>query len=400
MKIRMVHIGLLVLLTIMISGCLKLSDYSQLPGGSSVPYKEGWEARSGLAAVGVATKGTIFMDGPTTSPWEQIGSKGYAGFYADPDGQYKQSHGYPNLEVEVGGAVLDWFKGLGQDWIKTPGQSDKIVIQGADGSEEGYIYQIDYYTFFVRVSATADIKHVHTWAGANDRFETETYYDASGSLVGVPAKITVYPYFEVDPWQVRENHSVGAWVMKATLEEVWLYEDEVRQEASQHHGYSTGKASMYTATGKLNMYSEVNGHVLQDNPVSYERAPDPDLRPGAYFQLNMEMLPGYYFDSWYADRGELKQIPRDIVCKIKVEVLRTDNWKIAGSQLPENKTRPKRDEEESGWDFLKWNKLSTSGKLLLLLAIGIILLIILGPYLGFGIFSMSSLMSNLGRLNK
>jgi len=400
MKLKMVHIGALVLLTIMISGCLKISDFSQLPGGSSVPLKEGWEARAGLAAVGVATKGTVFMDGPTPSPWDQIGSKGYAGFYADPDGRSKQDHGYPNLEVEVGGAVLDWFTGLGQDWIKTPGQSDRIVVQGEDGSEEGYVYQVDYYTFFVRVSATADISHVKTWAGANDRFHTETTYDSSGSYEGTLAKITVYPFFEIDPWKVREGHEIGAWIMKATLEEVWLYEDEVRQEAVKHHGYGTGKASMNTATGKLNMYSEVKGHVLQDNPVSFERSPDPDLRSAAYFQLNMEMIPGYYFDTWYADKGELKQIPRDIVCKIKVEVLRTDNWKIAGSTVPENKTMPKRDEEEEAWDFLKWNKLSSGGKLLLLLAVGIILLIILGPYLGFGIFTMSSLMSNLGRFNK
>jgi len=88
-KIRMIHlIGLAVLVAI--AGGLgsnfsfKLSGIGQLPGGSAIPYENGWEAKAGLAAVRVPGKGTVFMDRPLIQPWQLIGSKGYSSFSADP----------------------------------------------------------------------------------------------------------------------------------------------------------------------------------------------------------------------------------------------------------------------------------------------------------------------------
>jgi len=394
------QIGLGLLILVAISGGFKLSNMSQLPGSSigsgTVPYENGWEAKAGLAAVSVGGKGTAFMTQPLPSPWALTGSKGYTQIYADPDGQIKPDSGLPNLEVEVGDVVTKWFLGDNSQWTKEIISQDKIVVKDETG-EHGFQYVRERYTFYVRVSVTGDIRHLKTYAGANDQFSTETTYDKGGSWPGTVAEITVYPYFKIDPWKMRENHTIGAWIMKATLDHVWDFDQEVYEKAQAHHGYSTGICEMQTATGQINMYEAVNGRYLETYSFSPQVTPDPKLRTSVYMALSMKMLPGYIWDTWYADEGELQDVPRDLVMKLSVEVLRTDNWEIQTSQHEPDKDKPLRDDEKRGWDFLKWDKLDPKAKILLLLGLGIALLIVLGPYLGLASIGLSTI---LGRLKK
>jgi len=397
-RLKAWHLGLIVVGALVLGGGFKISNFSQLPGSSfgsgTVPYENGWEAKAGLAAVTVAGKGTVFTDQPLRQPWSLTGSKGLTQLYADPDGQVKPYSGLPNLEVEVGDVVTNWFLGDSSEWKKEILSQDKIVIQD-DTGEHGYQYVRERYTFYVRVSATADIRHVQTWAGANDRFETETGYDRSGSIAGVPAEITVYPYFKIDPWKKRENHTIGAWIMKATLDEVWDFDDQVKEKAQAHNGYSTGVCRMLTAAGQVNMYSEVKGRYLDTYSFSPEVVPDPSLRTSAYLALSMKLLPGYFWDSWYADAGELQDIPRDLVMKISVEVLRTDNWDIQTTKIEPKKDRPDRPETTTGWDFLMWDKLDDKTKLLLVIGLVLIILFVLAPYLGLGSIGLLTILRGL-----
>lgn len=398
-KIRMSHIiGLAVLVAI--AGGLgsnfsfRLSGIGQLPGGSSIPYENGWEAKAGLAAVRVPGKATVFMDKPIFQPWQLLGSKGYSSFSADPDGQSKPYMGYPNLEIQVGDLARAWFLGSSGEWTKQVLRSDKIVVKDETG-EHGYAYELSRYSFYVRISADADIRHVKTWAGANDRFETETTYDKGGSIPGTPVEVTVYPYVKIDPWDIRKNHSVGAWILKATLDHVDAFSDEVREKAQKHTAYNTGLAQMRTATGSINMYSSVRGVELPSLQFQPGVAPDKDLRTSVYLALDAKLLPGYYYDTWYADAGELHTIPRDIICKVSVEVLRTDNWEIQTTRHEPDMTRPVRDFPEELKQILQWHKVDPKVKVLLIIGLILAVLVILGPYIGLASVGLSTILKGL-----
>lgn len=383
---RMLWAGLIVIILIAMYGG---ADFLT---GSMVPYKSGWEARSAIAAVNVPTKGTCWAEGPLPAGWEVLGPRGYTQISADPDGVYKPYHGYPNIEVEVGGIDQPWWHGSLSDWTKRIIRSDEVIVVDS-GVETGYRYVVEEYTFHVRLSVTADIQHLMDMFSQNDYFKTETPYHFSKSLQGTEALITIYPTFEIDPWKIRENHSIGAWIMKASLVDVENFADEVEKEKGSHNAGHEGTASMLTATGPINMFTTVKGHRL--DPITFQPGvtPDPDLRTAVYMELSANMIPGYYWDGWFADDGTLHDIPRDIIMEIAVEVLRTDNWEIETSRQEGGKDdKPERDEGSFDWANLQWDLMSPSQQMMVIgiVAVGALLLL---SYVGLMPVLISMLMS-------
>jgi len=348
-------------------------------------YQNQWEVRARLGGVTVAGKGTGRPDFKPPG-WDARGSYGASRMYFDPDGQFKPSMGLPNCEVEVGDihSKYSWSSQIGA-WSKRLVSSQEITV---GTKKEQYV--VEEYTFEVRLGATADITHVHSFWGANDRFETETTYDRAGSIPGDPAEITAWPVFEISPWEKRGENGerIGAWIMKANIAKYEIFKNEVEAYAKQGTHWETGKCIVMTNPGTLNMFTDIKGQKLQQYEFQPGVAPSSSMRTSVALPVTATLQPGYFYDSMYADAGELKYVPRDVVFVIKVEVLRTREWIPESSRMDDGdkdkdysgEGDDQGDKDQDPWIFLK----SVPPELWLLIAIigGIIIVVVLAPYLG------------------